>query len=138
MTILYLDIGNSRIKWMTDDAAMQAVAHQGAVAETIASVVADCAPARVVAVDVIATLPQGLPDGLTVDLFSATENREGLSNGYAQPSQLGADRWAAIVGAWQAGEPVLERRRDDPGEILWQDAQQVVAKPPRDLGHVFA
>jgi len=107
MNVLYLDIGNSRIKWMTDDAPMQAITHQGAVAETVASLVADCAPSRVVAVDVTATLPQGLPDGLPLRLFTAAEPVAGLVNGYAQPGRLGADRWAAVLGAWHEGEAVL-------------------------------
>lgn len=107
MTVLYLDIGNSRVKWMTDETAMQAVAHDGAVADTVASLVTDCSPACVVAVDVTATLPQGLPDGLSLRLFAASEKVTGLSNGYRQPERLGADRWAAVIGAWQDGAPVL-------------------------------
>ncbi len=30
----------------------------------------------------------------------------------------------------EAGVPVEELRRDDPGEVIWRDDQQVVAKPP--------
>lgn len=100
MTVLYLDIGNSRVKWMSES-SMEAVVHNGAVADIVAAVIAECAPERVVAVDVTATLPQGLPNGLSLNLFTATAEVAGLVNGYARPEQLGADRWAAIVGAWQ-------------------------------------
>lgn len=106
MTVLYLDVGNSRVKWLTVGAdgtrtAMNAVVHAGAVAEAIAAAVADSAPEVVVAVDVTATLPQGLPDGLPLRVFTATETVAGLKNGYDDPARLGADRWAAVVGAWQ-------------------------------------
>lgn len=106
MTVLYLDVGNSRVKWLSVDAdgtssSMSAAIHGGVVAEKIAAVVGECAPKRVVAVDVTGTLPQGLPDGLPFRLFTATEEVAGLVNGYVRPAQLGADRWAAIVGARQ-------------------------------------
>ena len=43
--------------------------------------------------------------------------------------------------AWlltEAGYPVLELRRDNPGEVLWQDPLQVVARPPRGMPRMFA
>lgn len=42
--------------------------------------------------------------------------------------------------AWlltEAGRPVLELRRRKPGEIIWRDPMQVVAKPPRDHPRLF-
>ncbi|MEM9061861.1 MAG: hypothetical protein AAGD13_15485 [Pseudomonadota bacterium] len=42
--------------------------------------------------------------------------------------------------AWlmtEAEVPVEEIRRSCPGEVIWQDHQQVVAKPPRDLAKAF-
>ncbi len=42
--------------------------------------------------------------------------------------------------AWlmsEASVPVEELRREDPGEIIWRDDQQVVAKPPKDLRRAF-
>ncbi len=42
--------------------------------------------------------------------------------------------------AWlmtEAGYPALELRRDHPGEIIWRDDLQVVAKPPRELSRMF-
>jgi type III pantothenate kinase len=106
MTILYLDIGNSRVKWVAVESnakqsSMSARPHGGAVAKAVAAVVTECAPDRVVAVDVTATLPQGLPDGLPLKLFTATVEVAGLINGYDRPERLGADRWAAVIGAWQ-------------------------------------
>jgi hypothetical protein len=35
------------------------------------------------------------------------------------------------------GHPVAGLKRDDPGEIIWQDDCQLVAKPPRDLPRMF-
>ena len=43
--------------------------------------------------------------------------------------------------AWlltEADYPVLELRSRRPGEIIWQDDQQIVARPPRDLPRMFA
>ena len=37
----------------------------------------------------------------------------------------------------EAGVPVEELRRDNPGEVIWWDDLQVVAKPPRDLRRAF-
>ena len=42
--------------------------------------------------------------------------------------------------AWlleEAGIPVLCLKQRNPGEILWRDPMQVVAKPPRDLPRLF-
>ena len=40
--------------------------------------------------------------------FLATPEAAGVRNGYARPAQLGADRWAALVGAWnQERRPCL-------------------------------
>ena len=47
----------------------------------------------------------------------------------------------ARYAAWlmtEAGVPVREIRIDHPGQILWSDRAQVVAKPPRDLPRAFA
>ena len=38
----------------------------------------------------------------------------------------------------EAGIPVREIRRDRPGEIIWRDHMQVVAKPERDHPVMFA
>ncbi|HBC56712.1 MAG TPA: type III pantothenate kinase [Gammaproteobacteria bacterium] len=38
---------------------------------------------------------------LTPNFISAKKRAAGVSCGYLQPEHLGADRWAAIVGAWQ-------------------------------------
>ena len=37
----------------------------------------------------------------------------------------------------ETGIPVREHKRAKPGEIIWKDAMQVVAKPPRDLPLLF-
>lgn len=37
--------------------------------------------------------------GLTPHWFASTASACGVQNGYAQPTQLGVDRWAALIGA---------------------------------------
>lgn len=42
--------------------------------------------------------------------------------------------------AWlltEAGIPILNHKRHSPGEVIWRDHMQVVAKPPRDLPRLF-
>lgn len=106
--IVAIDAGNSRIKWgLHDGQAWQA---DGAVATADVDQLADAVDewpraARVVVCNVAgdtvgrriarivgARCPQILP-------FHAAAECCGVRNGYAQPTRLGADRWAALVGA---------------------------------------
>lgn len=54
--------------------------------------------------------------GLRIEWIDSTHGQADLHNGYEQASQLGADRWAALLGllthvhnqdAWQSGTPML-------------------------------
>lgn len=107
--ILCLDAGNTRLKWgvrpCTPGDAWRA---QGA------CVHADC-------VGLVATLPAGIERiiacnvagievtqriealaatlGVPLERFKSTATCCGVTNGYEKPEQLGADRWAALVGA---------------------------------------
>lgn len=104
--ILCLDAGNTRLKWgLRDDVTWRA---QGALEH------ADCAqlaallpapPERILACNVagpaVAARIEALAAQLGVPLawFRSTAACCGVKNGYDQPEQLGADRWAALVGA---------------------------------------
>lgn len=112
--ILCLDAGNTRLKWgLRDDAARglrdgTAWRAQGALEH------ADCAqlaallpapPERILACNVagtaVATRIEALAAqlGAPLDWFRSASACCGVNNGYDRPEQLGADRWAALVGA---------------------------------------
>lgn len=113
---LLLDVGNTSIKWAYDDGESESlvesgeVRHRSSTPEAAAQLVAQLAvaPTAAYAVNVAgsklaAELVASLADRFGVNLqFIATSARFGdLVNGYRAVEQLGADRWAAIVGAWQ-------------------------------------
>ncbi|MFN0315570.1 MAG: type III pantothenate kinase [Burkholderiales bacterium] len=108
MTVLAIDVGNSRIKW--------GFHHQGewlsmgalprADSARLASVWADNpAPHRVVGCNVAgeeAGREIGhavAARGCQVEWIVSRANQCGVANRYDEPSQLGADRWAALIGA---------------------------------------
>jgi type III pantothenate kinase len=104
--ILCLDAGNTRLKWgVWDGATWRAVG---------ACVHADC-------VGLVTALPTGIERifacnvagtavaeriealaatlGVPLEWFRSSAACCGVTNGYDSPTQLGADRWAALVGA---------------------------------------
>ena len=102
---LLLDVGNTRLKWgLHDGQAWQA---QGALALTELdgwpAVVAGFPPlarvlgANVAGPDVAARLASAL--ALRVDWLRPVDAACGVSNQYLNPARLGADRWAALIGA---------------------------------------
>lgn len=104
--ILCLDAGNTRLKWgLRADAAWLA---QGACGH--GDIVAlpghlPAPPTRVLACNVagaeVATRIEALAAvlGIPLEWFRSTAAAGGVRNGYANPAQLGADRWAALIGA---------------------------------------
>src|SRR5262252_1317849 len=107
--ILAVDCGNSRLKWGVHDqgrwiktgtvplprlARLKKAWRKMPSAEKI--VVANVA-GRSVGKRLGAILSRrGAPP-----IWVAARSRQcGVSNGYAKPGQLGADRWAALIGAW--------------------------------------
>lgn len=116
---LLLDLGNSRLKW-----ALAAQAHwtQGALE----------APEGRLGPALLEVLPGGaeidaiwlssVRGGAAAELLSESlraalglpvrharsESARGcLRNAYLEPSQLGVDRWLAMLGAWRPGQPLL-------------------------------
>lgn len=108
--ILAVDAGNSRVKWgVFDDhgllIAQGAVDHQALgtlpelwreYADCRRAVVANVAGEAVAARLNLAFAALNLPVLWTQPQATAC----GVKNGYQQPEQLGADRWAALIAAW--------------------------------------
>ena len=107
--MLLLDAGNSRIKW--------AFAEGGVWLRHDAAGIAECAGLR----QAFATLPpphkilvsnvageqaaQAVRTACAawscpVEFITAKAEQCGVRNTYAQPAQLGSDRWAALIAAW--------------------------------------
>lgn len=107
MSILAVDVGNSRIKWGLWDDAWQ---RQDSVANGDASLLANSWQTSIYPRHVVASNVAGLhmsewlnawarSQGLTVRWITSQPEQCGVRNGYAKPTQLGADRWAAMIGA---------------------------------------
>lgn len=121
MTVLLVDIGNSRIKWRLADIATAAERHrftwQGperaftlgdgddlgvhwrpiasrAVDAVLVSNVSDAACAARVAESLTAVWA-----GVAIRQVRPTASQCGVVNGYRLPAQLGPDRWLAAIGA---------------------------------------
>ena len=105
--MLCIDAGNSRVKLaLWTDGSWR---HRAAIAhdeldgwlETSRSILTNVA--RVVACNVAGDSVRQAIDrvaaelGCRVEWLSATASCAGVSNGYRQPEQLGADRWAALI-----------------------------------------
>jgi type III pantothenate kinase len=104
--MLCLDAGNTRLKWGLRAAdgwrASGAVRHD-AIADLLAALPAQ--PERIVACNVagpaVAAAIEALAGQCAAPLawFRSAASAGGVVNGYADPARLGADRWAALLGA---------------------------------------
>jgi type III pantothenate kinase len=102
MSVLCIDAGNTRLKWgLRDHGVWRA---QGASALSGLDGLAVSAR-RIVACNVAGDPPRLTIGALAARLGVAVEwvhsrpSQCGVSNGYQPPEQLGADRWAALIGA---------------------------------------
>lgn len=104
--ILCLDAGNTRLKWGLHDGASWIV--QGALPHGETAALAARLPARpqrVIACNVAGSIVAREIEALAaqlaapLDWFRSNPSCCGVTNGYDVPAQLGADRWAALVGA---------------------------------------
>lgn len=105
---LLLDLGNSRCKWATSDGALQA-GNAFSYGEDFPAVLertfaALAKPARVVAASVAGparnkALTNWLKArwGLSPEFIVARAAQLGVTSSYAEPTRLGADRWAALI-----------------------------------------
>jgi type III pantothenate kinase len=106
MNLLCLDAGNTRLKWglrAKSGWLAQGTLTHNAILSLGAQLPAP--PARILACNVagvtVATHIEALAATLAVplDWFRSAPAAAGVTNGYATPTQLGADRWAALIGA---------------------------------------
>lgn len=112
MNALWLDVGNTRIKWQLDHdggSLAGAAVHGGGESLAAAPIWRELRPGTVVWVACVAspTLRAGieqlcreagcLPPQWAVSLPTLG----GLQNSYAEPARLGIDRWLAMLAAWQ-------------------------------------
>jgi type III pantothenate kinase len=98
MTVLCIDAGNTRLKWGLREAG--AWLAKGTSLDTI-----DARPARILACNVAGDAPRSAiaacaaRAGVAVEWQRSRAEQCGVRNGYDPVEQLGADRWAALIGA---------------------------------------
>jgi type III pantothenate kinase len=112
MNILAIDAGNTRIKWGLTDATRDGgwLRHDAlptADAATLGAALMDLPrPDRVVIANVAgaavrAALTQTLATlNVAPQWVRGRQQQCGVKSGYAEPAQLGADRWAGVIAAW--------------------------------------
>ena len=107
-----LDIGNTRVKWARLEAGK--LAAQGAALhlddqldQALQHAFEGEAPKRVLACNVAGPLiGKAVSDlchdryGLQPEFLISSAEQCGVKNGYTDPARLGADRWAALIGAF--------------------------------------
>jgi type III pantothenate kinase len=111
--ILLIDVGNTRLKWAwlkgSRLSEQQAAVHRGVRRGKWAAALfdPDNAASRVLICNVAgAAMAKTLADssrrrfGVKPEFVTSSRRFGPLTNGYAKPNLLGADRWLAIVGAW--------------------------------------
>lgn len=108
---LVVDIGNTNLKWtLASDSAWnvgESVAIEPDLGRLLDRIWGGMAPPQHVLVSNVsgAQVGEALQAwtvstwGLQPDYFSSTDRFRNIRNGYRDPSQLGCDRWAAIIGA---------------------------------------
>ena len=107
--ILVIDVGNSRLKWALRGprgwTARGAVANQDIGSLAVRDWQNLERPLRAVGVNVAGEAARVRVEGqlarwrLPIEWLSSGTQAGGVTNGYRHPSQLGADRWAALVAA---------------------------------------
>jgi type III pantothenate kinase len=108
-TILAIDAGNSRIKWGVHDGrawtATGAIetARAGELSESLRGIkAAGLAIASNVAGAAVQAAIEAACKGLAVRFVRSEASQLGVTNGYRDPSQLGTDRWVALIAAHHA------------------------------------
>lgn len=107
---LLFDLGNSRCKWARAESTLQPgapLSYGPTFIPALESALADAGrPTRALAVSVAGATPTtALADwlasrfALRLEQMHAQPQQCGVTNTYEDPAQLGADRWAALIGA---------------------------------------
>lgn len=110
--VLLVDAGNTRIKWGLHDG--RALVRTGAVDTAKARALSEAwgasggarrAIASNVAGEAVEAHLEGACDalGIALRIVRSEPERLGVVNGYRDPSQLGSDRWAALIAAHHGG-----------------------------------
>jgi type III pantothenate kinase len=111
---LLIDIGNSRVKWAWSEAGRIAtdqisLAHGGEVGKEWMNLVVSPGrrPERILVSNVAgARMADALLQlsqqafGVNPEFATVTAAEAGVTGSYRDPSQLGIDRWLAVIGAW--------------------------------------
>jgi type III pantothenate kinase len=119
--ILVIDVGNTRLKWAwltsTGLSDQQAIVHRDAKPAlwTAALFDGDQKPERILVSNVageamaknLAKLARKIYGVKKIEFVTATRQFHDLTNGYADPGLLGADRWLAVIGAWTKARSAL-------------------------------
>ena len=118
--ILVIDVGNTRLKWAwltnTGLSDQQAVVHRDAKPGLWTSALFETKqrPTRVLVANVAGPKMAKTLERLTKKVFkvdiefvTAAQQFDGLTNGYLDPTLLGADRWLALIGAWTLAKGAL-------------------------------
>jgi len=110
MTLLAIDAGNSRIKWgLADDTgwlqrAWIAIDEAARIGDEWKSL---NAPSRVVVSNVAGERVRDAIEhavagyGVAPQWVRGRQQQCGVKSGYADPAQLGSDRWAGLIAAWK-------------------------------------
>jgi type III pantothenate kinase len=118
--ILVIDVGNTRLKWAwltsTGLSDQQAVIHRDAKPGLWTTALFGSAqtPERVLVSNVAGPKMAKTLTRLSKKVFkvepefvTATHKFQSLTNGYLDPTLLGADRWLALIGAWTRAKGAL-------------------------------
>lgn len=117
MSLLVIDIGNTRCKWAAIENGQwltQGVVQNLALLDLSVAFANLPQPSRILVANVAgAKVAQTLVRLLAIwqvvpEFVVATGAQAGVTNGYDDPAQLGCDRWAALIAAWhQVGDACL-------------------------------
>ena len=106
--LLVIDIGNTRTKWALagGDGHLSEfeVCMNANVATSNLSTISQKADRAMIANVADAAMAQQIAQllmPLELSFVTASTQAGGVKNGYAKPEKLGADRWAALIAAWQ-------------------------------------
>lgn len=101
MSVLLIDAGNSRLKWAQGDAhGVLATADAAQLAEVIAQPVQHAWISNVAGDATRAAITQALsPQMKQLHWVRAQAAQCGVTSGYANPAQLGSDRWCGLIAA---------------------------------------
>lgn len=107
-SLLLIDAGNSRVKWAVWNGTLgpQNALEWSELASDDLAIDAPDSRFRIVAANVAGDrfdrlINAGLREKAnSIQTIESERSACGVTNGYREPSQMGSDRWAALIGAW--------------------------------------